>query len=348
MPVCGRLPYPLVKRLSALVHGGSLRGLYANDLKSAQKSRFCTLSLTHAPSTHDPRPPGCDTLGLWFPCMHCWDCWVQAGVCSLWAGWTLPYLSLLPCWSFFSRYSSPKYQWVKTRHRQCFWGKRQGQLTAPLFLSLFLPFSFFSDILPGLKRKLSPMMCLTADSFFSIPLSQFRSYNINPDKPIFIVKSPLPVGKAVPADPFLLWCTHSSQWPGLAWRLLKQPHWQLCIRTCPIALAWSLGSPDTLPRLQTLCLIGQKNTDVRQWDLGSRLLNHYGGTITAQILQIRNSHERFWSYFRSRISKIIVFNLVMENLGSGNLQRSMYMVPKLCISRPGQAKQQNLYNVRLE
>lgn len=106
---------------------------------------------------------------------------------------------------------------------------------------------------------------------------------------LFILKSPLPMGRVLPVDLLQLWCTHSSQWLGLAWRLLKQPRWQLCIRTCPIALAWSLGSPDTLPHLRILCLAGQKNTDdgfVSHSDLGTVLLNCYEGTIATGILQI--------------------------------------------------------------
>lgn len=153
--------------------------------------------------------------------------------------------------------------------------------------------------------------CLIANSFLSaLP---FRLYNPNPETLPCLSWS----------NPRLWQCTHSSQWPGLAWHLLRQLRWQLYTRTCPTARVWSPRSPGTPPHLQTLCLVGQKNTEggsVRLLDLG----NCYGGAITTWSLQTSNSHEPFKSYFWSCTSKIAVFHLIMENWKSGRQHTKWY------------------------
>lgn len=123
---------------------------------------------------------------LWEPCRHCWDGWVQAGACLLWASWALPYLSLLPWWSFSSRYCWPEYQWVKTRHCQHLGGERWGQLTALLSPSPSLSVSLYHTssglflCITRFKAQTVPCgKCLTADSFLSALL--FRLHNPNPE-----------------------------------------------------------------------------------------------------------------------------------------------------------------------
>lgn len=224
-------------------------------------------------------------------------------MCLLWASWALPYLSLLPWWSFSSRYCSPEYQWVKTRHCQRLGGERWGQLTALLSLFPSLSVSLYHTT-PSLflyitrfKAQTVPCgKCLITDSFLST--LSFRLYNPNPRKAsLFILKWPWPVGKALPAALPQLGCTHSSQWPGLAWRLLRQLRWQLCTRTCPTALVWSPGSPGTPPHLQTLCLVGQKNTEggsVRLFRLKKSLWRNNHNMESAN----RQQSQAVWKLFQ--------------------------------------------------